>query len=182
MNQLELKSILDYDPDTGIFTWKARPTTENTREHNRKWNGQFAGKTAGSRLVVGDRVYCSIRTPDGPLLAHRLAWLFVYGEFPNLQLDHIDNNPSNNRISNLREATYGENHQNRTHASRVSRSGLLGVVLIPRSGKFYASITVDGKREFLGSFADKDLAHQAYLTAKARLHPFGEISKQIKGK
>lgn len=179
LTQAELMAVLDYDKETGVFTWKARPVTENSREHARKFNGRFAGKPAGSCHRTGDgRVYRAIKIEQKAYLAHRLAWLYVHGVWPNGEIDHIDNDASNNRIANLRDITSAENKQNRTAPARKSRSGRLGVLYIRATGKWQAKITINGEVKYLGTFADREEAYAAYLTAKRELHPFGELAKQ----
>ena len=94
LTQEYLKSILDYDLDTGIFTWKINKA-------KRTKIGDIAGWSYNG--------YREIEINDKKYKAHRLAWLYVYGEMPNKLIDHIDGNRSNNKISNLREATLDGN-------------------------------------------------------------------------
>ena len=102
---------LNYDPDTGVFVWKAA------------FGKAKIGAVAGTPSAKG---YLVIGVQGRRFLAHRLAWMFVFGAMPNGQLDHIDGNPANNRIANLREATNSQNHGNRG-PSRASTSGVKGV-------------------------------------------------------
>ena len=97
MTQAELKSILSYDPDTGVFLW-----LESRR-------GVTAGTVAGSTRHDG---YQSIRVRRKSYLAHRLAWLYTHGEWPEKNIDHIDHDPSNNRVSNLRDVPQTVNNRN----------------------------------------------------------------------
>ena len=137
----ELKELLIYNKETGIFTWK---------------QGRFSGKQAGFTRSDG---YVQIKVKNKPYLAHRLAWLYVTGAFPLLFIDHIDHNKDNNVFTNLREVTKAENCQN------VERKGIR-----KRQERYDARIMVNGQSKFLGSFDTEDEAKQAYLTAKKELH------------
>lgn len=103
--------------------------------------------------------------------AHRLAWLYVNGDWPSGQVDHINGNIDDNRISNLRvvEGT-AENKQNQSKSYKNNRSGMLGVSTC--GGSYRARIMVDGKSRSLGHFATAREASDAYLAAKRELHPF----------
>jgi hypothetical protein len=114
--------------------------------------------------------YVTIKVDAKRYLAHRLAWLYVHGEWPSRHLDHIDGDPSNNRIANLRDVSRSINMQNQLRARGDSLTGLLGVCKDTRKPWFYARITVHGKQINLGCFRTADAAHEAYLTAKRRLH------------
>lgn len=157
-----LRSLLHYNPETGEFTWLV------SRAGNAK-----AGYVAG--FDNGDG-YRKVRVDSHPYQAHRLAWLYIHGSWPNGHIDHINGNPSDNRIANLREATNSQNLQNRYRASSNSKSRLLGVSFDPKRGKWAAQIEVDGRCRFLGRYESADAAHAAYLKAKAALHPFATIA------
>lgn len=94
---------LTYNPETGEFFWKYR---ENARQ---QWNGRYAGKRAGAITARGDR-HITIR----PLVfkEHRLAYWFMTGEIPSCQIDHINNDQTDNRWANLRLATDSQQKQN----------------------------------------------------------------------
>lgn len=100
---------------------------------------------------------------------HRLAWLYVHGEFPKAFIDHMDGDRLNNAISNLRDVSKTVNGQNMRKATKRSMTGYLGVSVAPR-GKFVASISVQGKYRYLGFFDTAELAHESYLAAKRELH------------
>lgn len=152
------RDLLDYDPDLGVFRWR----------FSRR--GASAGKVAGNRMSNG---YIMIETCGSRYLAHRLAWFFVTGEWPSGHLDHIDGDPSNNRISNLRIASASQNAANKRR-SRNNTSGFKGVHL-DGSGRWRAAIKVDGKRTYLGSYDSPEDAHRAYVEAAERL--FGEYAR-----
>jgi hypothetical protein len=153
-----LKYLLDYNPETGIFIWKVS---------RRVRSGDVAGYT-------NDRGYVLVRV-DGKLYkAHRLAWFYVHGVWPD-EIDHIHGNRSDNRISQLRDVPHSGNAQNIRAARRDNASGLLGVSLHKASGKYVAQIQLDKKKHYLGLFDTSHLAHQAYIKAKRNLHKFSTI-------
>jgi hypothetical protein len=154
LNQILLKKLLSYDENTGIFTWK-----------NPIHGAVVSGKIAGYIRKDG---YCQIQIDSKLYLAHRLAWLYVYGKFPNNQIDHISGARNDNRIINLREATNKQNSQNIKNANINNTHGYLGVSC--NKYNYQAKIGTDGKTKHLGYFDTPELAHQAYLEAKRQLH------------
>ncbi|MBN5205363.1 HNH endonuclease [Serratia marcescens] len=147
-----LYSVLNYDKDTGQFTWKAN-------------KGKMkSGQPAGSVMRTG---YVRIFVDRKPYLAHRLAWAFFNGEHPDGYIDHVNGNRCDNRITNLRIATHQENIWN-SECSKSNKTGLKGVHFNARDKKFIAQITVNGKRKCLGSFENKHEAYEAYIN-EARL-------------
>ena len=115
--------------------------------------------------------YCIIRLDDRLYTAHRLAWLYVHGQWPTHQLDHINGNRQDNRLCNLRPATNAENAQNRTRKSNTS--GFPGVR--KTNSKWTAEIKVNYKPIRLGRFDSPEAAYAAYLEAKRKYHPFSLI-------
>lgn len=111
LSQGYLKNLLNYDPDTGIWTW-INPPNHNTR---------LMGKRAGNRRCDG---YLKIRIDGVAYYAGRLAYLYMQGRMPLFEVDHIDRDPSNDKWDNLREATSSENKCNRIVSNR---SGYRGV-------------------------------------------------------
>lgn len=158
-----LKELLDYSPDTGLFVWKV------SRRGTRK------GSVAGC-LKKGRAVYVVIGVEYEQYLAHRLAWLYVYGKWPENDIDHRDHNTVNNRIKNLRDATNSENHQNIIKApSSNSSTGFLGVHFHKKKNLYQTQIKISGKSMHIGYFHSAELAHEAYLKAKRQIHPFGML-------
>lgn len=149
-----LRELLDYDPLTGIFTWKRRATGNN----------KFFGRQAGTVTGAG---YVQIRIDRCSYRASRLVWLHTQGRWPIFLIDHENRVRTDNCLSNLREATTAQNAQNK---QCYAKSGYMGVTAHKRRWK--AAIELDGVREYLGLFATPALAHEAYLAAKRRLHPF----------
>lgn len=160
ISQAELLALVHYEPESGIFTWRV------SRGRCR------AGAVAGS-LTHTVSPYIHIRVGSRNYYAHRLAWLYVTGEWPASDLDHKDLDGTNNRFSNLREVTHQQNMFNRT-VQADNRLGVKGVRSV-KSGSFVATITLSGKRHHLGSFASIDAAAAAYREAADRLH--GEFAR-----
>lgn len=133
-----LRSILHYDPATGIFTWKVRTA-----------NQVKAGDVAGSLDGHG---YLQIKLQSRHYQAHRLAWLYVYGEWPKLSIDHINRNRADNRISNLRDVSHKQNLQNTSKYSN-NTSGHPGVSWNKRDSKWQAQIMHNYKHIYLGYFS-----------------------------
>ena len=152
-----LKQPLNYDEETGIFTWVVNRGSAK--------KGMIAGTLSGGymRIQICGKIYAS----------HRLAWVFVYGVWPKNDIDHINCVKSDNRICNLREATRSENQQNFHKAHLDSASGLLGASHY--KGRWIAQIQFGGRKKYLGHFSTKEEAHTAYLIEKRKLHPFGEL-------
>lgn len=141
-----LKELLEYDPTLGRFTWKVSN------------NGYVkVGSIAG---CLDPKGYVQIRIDRKLYKGHRLAWLYMFGEFPKEHLDHIDGDRANNRIENLRAATIRENSQNR----KEHRGGhLVGTSFNKRVKKWESYIQINGKRKRLGYFETQQEAHSAYL-------------------
>lgn len=159
MVQSYLKSILHYNPETGLFT-------RLVRKGNHK-----VGSTAGTPA----NGYVQIRIDNVGYLGHRLAWLYMTGALPTVQIDHRDLNRSNNIWTNLREATSGQNHQNRTKNCN-NKSGYLGASPHPNyAEKFVAHIKVNRINHYLGCFNTAQEAHEAYKQAKLKLHTFNPV-------
>jgi hypothetical protein len=153
-----LREVLAYDAATGIFTRKTST--------GRRWKaGLVAGTVARSRYVV-------IQV-DGVLYqAHRLAWLYVHGEWPPEIIDHINGDRTDNRLENLRCATNALNKAN----SRLRRDNSSGFKGVYAAGRWWrAQIRVNGHILHIGRFASKEAAHAAYMS-EARKH-FGEFAR-----
>lgn len=172
-----LNKLLDYDPDTGEFTWRERtadmtrePTREESgrkksREHMTKvWNTRFAGKPA-FRI---DRIGYMLGSVDKKILfAHRVAWAMHYGEWPphEMEVDHINGDRADNRIANLRIVTPAENSKNK-RLQKTNRSGYAGVVWVESRQRWEAGISDAGRAYHLGSFYTKAEAVAARKAAE----------------
>lgn len=156
LTQDRLKELFSYDDKTGLFTWLV------------SFGHAKAGRVAGA---VGPHGYRYIGVDAGFYKAHQLAWLYVTGEYPRAEIDHIDGNRDNNSFSNLRQALRQENMQNKKiYAS--NKSGFAGVWFHKQTNKWAASIQVAGSRKHLGLFDSPEAASAAYVMAKAKLHTF----------
>ena len=137
LTQERLKEVLDYDSETGLFFWK------------RKVSNIPIGKAAGALQNKG---YIQITIDSRNYLAHRVAWLYVYGEWPKNQIDHINRDKKDNCISNLRDVSNSTNQINiglRSHNS----SGVTGVVKSAKPHRPWAAqINRNNKKIFLGYF------------------------------
>ena len=158
LSQRTLKELLHYDPDTGVFTWKVRGKGISKI-------GSVAGYIRGGR-------YRYIKIRQTMYAAHNLAWLYFHGSFPSEQVDHINRNEDDNRISNLRAVTRSENCRNRKRPS-TNTSGVVGVQWNKAKKRWYADAYNDGKRIHLGSFISKEDAIKArkYAEKEFSYHP-----------
>lgn len=155
ITQERLKEAFDYNSTTGEFIWKIKTGSRSV-----------VGEVAGSKRADG---YVLIKLDKYRYLAHRLIWLYFYGEFPEMFIDHINGDPSDNRIENLRIASMSENMRNRSKQSN-NTSGYKGVFWHKGSRKYKAVITVNGKQISLGYFIDPKEAHDAYINASHTYH------------
>jgi hypothetical protein len=169
ITQAQLKKLVSYDSETGLFVWLPMDRSEfRTDSAWRGRNTRCAGLPAGSRRTDD---YVRIQLCGQQYMAHRLAWLYVYGSWPVNFIDHIDGNPNNNRISNLRDVTTIVNGQNQRRAQAHNKTtGLLGATYDKVARKYKAIITFEGKTKFIGHYKTAMEAHTAYVEAKRRLH------------
>lgn len=170
-----LRQLLRYDPETGKLFWK-----ERTREFAKtdaivlRWNRHTAGREA--LTARGTKGYLIGIILGARVKAHRVAWAIHYGEWPSGQLDHIDRNPANNRLANLRIVTTSQNCRNRGMRSD-NRSGHTGVHRSSRGRKWEASIRMEGKTIHIGTFAALEDAVAARINAEIQVgfhHASGE--------
>ena len=153
ITQEKLKELLHYDPDTGIFTRKV----------------SRGGRAIGSASGTPDRGYIRIFVDMKGYWAHRLAWLYVYGELPKRVIDHINHTRDDNRIKNLRDVTHKENCRNAPIRS-TNTSGVTGVHWDKRHVRWCAQIMVDGSCVPLGRYSD---INAAILTRKVAERSYG---------
>ncbi len=151
-----INSVIRYDPDTGKFFWKKRTG-----------GSSIAGNEASG--TTDCRGYVRIGVLGCIYKAHRLAMFITYGKFPDMEIDHINGNKADNRISNLREASRVKNQQNQISAYKSNSTGLLGVSQ-HKPGVWRARLCVSGKNKSLGLFSSPELAHEAYKEAKRVFH------------
>lgn len=140
--------------------------------------GQFVARIARGAAPMGKVVgtvtkdgYCWITIDRVQYPAGRLAWFYVYGQWPDGEIDHKDTNPSNNRIENLRDVTPTVNKQNKRRAQAGKKySPLLGAQWCKQAGKWKSSIRVSGRTKHLGFFPSDEAAAGAYVEAKRKFH------------
>jgi hypothetical protein len=156
VTRARLRALLDYDSKTGEFRWRKRRGAVKP--------GDIAGT-----LVQG---YRKIEIHGRSYPAHQLAWLCKKGKWCSQMIDHRDLDPSNNRWTNLRQATRSQNNANRRVSSN-NACGLKGVS--PHQGQWRATISKNGRKHYLGNFATPQAAHAAYAKAARKL--FGEFAR-----
>lgn len=154
----ELNKVLNYDKDSGIFTWISGG------RHNR-----LAGQIAGS---FGDE-YVKITMLGIRWKAHRLAWKMCYGVDPVGEIDHINGNKHDNRIANLRDCKKSDNGKN-AGLSKRNKSGFRGVTKHTGREKWIASLSINGKNKHLGVFDSPEEAGE--VAELARSLYYGEFS------
>lgn len=164
----KLRELLHYDPVTGVFTWRV------DRRLGLAGNGHLvaaAGSIAGQLDPSTGYMQCHVM--GRRYLMHRLAVLHVTGAWPTGEVDHEDGNRARNVWTNLRDVPHAINKQNQRRARADNKLMLQGVQFDPhgkREKRYRSRITVTGKVHRLGYFLTAEEAHEAYLTAKRRLH------------
>lgn len=154
-----VREVLNYDPETGVFTWIKNTTLRN-----------LIGKTAGCKDLRSGHKRIIIRIDSELHMAHRLAWLYMTDEWPPSLVDHINGNGLDNRWANLRLASVAQNMAN-SKARVDNKSGIKGVQQQKnKSSTWMARITVNRKNIYIGTYATKQEAHQAYLAAAKKYH------------
>jgi hypothetical protein len=168
LTQEYVRSLFEYDPETGVLTWKERPIEHFKSSRARNiWNARFAWKIAGT---MSDG-YVQICIHGALYYGHRLAWFYVHGEWPEHGIDHKDRSRNHNRMDNLRDATQADNVCNASLSKR-NTSGCKGVWA--HGKRWVAQIARNKKRFHLGVFDTKEEASNAYQQAAATL--FGEFA------
>jgi len=143
-----LRQLVDYNPRTGVLTWKFRSRKFCKSDHEQvRWNKRFSGKVAGVIAKDGYSVICIF---DRQYKSHRICWHLYYGEPAKGQIDHINGQRCDNRIENLRDVSARQNALNRKLISR-NKSGYAGVSQ-NAYGKWVAYISTKKKRLYLGGF------------------------------
>ena len=162
LTQEYLKTALEYNPETGVFLWKVRPLNHFDNENGmRAFNSRLPGRVAGSIDTHG---YIQIKINNILYLAHRLAWLYVYNEWPEFDIDHANRNRSDNRISNLRNGDGSLNNYN-TKMYKNNSTGLKGVSKHKNNNRWQSNIGLNGKQVYLGIFDCPAAASFAYQIA-----------------
>lgn len=156
MSKELFEKYLRHEEKSGELFWISRPSTKVA-----------CGDKAGTLCAKG---YIKIMIKRKVYRAHRIVWELCTGSAPVGEIDHINGNKSDNRISNLRDVTSSTNNENRRSTGMANTSGFLGVDFHKANRKWRAKITVGNKSVHIGYFEDPKSAHDAYLTEKRRLH------------
>jgi len=160
----ELKRLLSYDPETGVFRWLERrgPTA-------------LSGSRAGNPHHTG---YRHITVAGVGVSEHRLAWFYVHSRWPECEIDHINRVKDDNRIANLREATRSLN-QAYSGTRRDNKAGVRGVSWHKNNKRWIAAINIGGKQIHIGSYESKEAAAEAYaIRAQKLFGPFASVSQK----
>lgn len=174
-SQEELCALLRYELDTGKLYWRERPVSMFTAYKYRSaegsasaWNDLHAGKEALISVNRKGHLYGTLWKDR--FLAHRVIWKMVHGVDPD-NIDHINGNPSDNRLSNLRSVTNAENHKN-MKLMRTNTSGVCGVKRTPY-GTWAATGSIDNRNKHIGTFASKAdaIAARKMFEANHGYHP-----------
>jgi len=163
----QLRTLLDYNHETGVFRWRRR---DQLGHYARTWNTRYAGTVAGT----SQHGYIQIMINGTLYLGHRLAFLWVTGNWPEFEGDHIDGDPANNRWDNLRDATRSQGLMN-TRRRSDNTTGYKGVWLDKRRDQWVANIEANGKKHHLGYFPTPEAAKLARDAAADLLH--GEFAR-----
>ena len=171
-----LRQLLRYEPETGKLFWRVRDPSffkdgVKTAIHQAAiFNGSLAGNVALTTLHK--QGYLRGRVFNKTYAAHRVVWAIHYGEWPDGEVDHINGQPGDNRICNLRCVSHKENGRN-VKRFQNNTSGITGVAWNGQFQKWVAYITVDGKRRHLGVFDDFNEAASARKLAQQQhgFHP-----------
>lgn len=153
ITQSRLKELLNYNQNTGIFTWIVNK--------NRAHIGDIAG-------CSNSKGYIYIQINGYNFRAHRLAWLYVYGKFPDYEIDHIDRDRKNNRISNLRDINHNQNMQN-TKIYSSNKSGYRGVSWNKTQCKWKVTVRYKQKHYHGGVFVNIDDAIESVKCLREKL-------------
>jgi len=154
ITQQELKELLDYNSETGVFTWKVSPARQ-----------VFSGDIAGTKRKDG---YIQIKVKNKLILSHRLAWIYMYGYLPKY-IDHINGQRDDNRIINIREVSNQQNSLN-SKISKNNTSGIKGVYWDKSRNKWTVRLSIDGKCKFFKRFDDIDLAKLVIEEVRNKYH------------
>lgn len=165
----QIKALLEYDEQTGIFVWKYRPELEGTKAAG--WNRRYVGKQAGYVYEDG-YIGISIRKVRFP--AHVLAWVIVKGDWPERQIDHINTKRDDNRLENLRLASAAQNAWN-VPLAKKNKSGVKHVSWHRGAQKWQVKVRANSKDYYYGVHDDFELACVIAAEAAAKHH--GEFAR-----
>jgi hypothetical protein len=156
LTQQRLKEKLEYNPETGLFKWIVKPAG-NCKD------GWFEGSKSSNR-------YLNICVDGTIYLAHRLAWLYVYGSWPSKVIDHKDGNTYNNKLNNIRDVSLYANQHNLQKPPTTNKSGYIGVSWKSKQKQWIAQISYNGVKKYLGGYSTPEEASTVYQLAKELYH------------
>jgi hypothetical protein len=165
-----LRKLLRYEPDTGKLFWRERTPdmfedgSRPARDKCATWNGRYANKQAGTVTNFG---YISVSIWKCRIMAHRIAWAMYYGDLPKFNIDHINGNGLDNKISNLRDVDQKENSRNQRARSN-NAGNITGVHWDKSRNQWQAYIKVNYKQIHLGRFKSLDAAIAARKDAEVK--------------
>lgn len=163
ISQKTVQSLLEYNPDTGVLKWKERCESLFPKKcYMVAWNKKNAGNRAGSILTNKRTGYKNrqITLLGKRRLEHQVVWLYVKGHPIPTEIDHINQDATDNRWSNMRASNHSLNGRNSTKKS-TNTSGITGVYWHKRAGKWLAYCTCNGECNYLGLHADIKNAEKA---------------------
>ena len=175
-----VRDLLTYNPDTGKLFWKERPLKyfkNQNPNYAKRWNNRWVGKEA--LTSINRRKSGQIARLRGGFFGkkyctHRIVWLIYYGEWPKNEIDHINQDPTDNRIENLRDVTHAENNRNRTLQNN-STTGYIGVSYCTSrlTTKYRADISINNVNKYLGFYdtAEEAAAVRAVASINYNFHP-----------
>jgi hypothetical protein len=166
----EVRRLVSYDEVTGLFTWLRRPVRLGHEKADNVFNSKFAGKLAGS--IDPSHGYIKVNIYGRRYYAHRLAWAYVNGHWPDGIIDHINLDVADNRIDNLRIVDPAQSSMN-TPMRRTNKLGVKGVILTPWG--YHPQLQVRKKTIYLGYYKTLDEAKSAYDAASKKHH--GEFGR-----
>lgn len=151
-----VQEAFSYEPETGLIRWKS-----TGKGRHAKKNGVVGFKKGGSE-------YLAVKHQGKRLMLHRLAWCLHHGYWPDVFIDHLNGNPADNRLVNLRLADNKINAENQRRARSDNKTGFLGAQSCGK--KYKAQIRTGGVTHYLGMFETPEAAHLEYVKAKRVLH------------
>jgi hypothetical protein len=169
----ELRQLLDYNPETGVLTWRVRGREWFPSNNSHAvWNSRWAGRPAG--WLSASTGYHTVMVLRKSYSAHRVAWAIHYGSWPEGEVDHADTNRLNNKVTNLRVASHSQNQAN-GKAYKNNKTGFKGVYWDPKAEVYSVQIRANRRLTTVGRFRCLEEAVAAH--AKAHRERFGEFSR-----
>lgn len=174
--QKYLAECFTYDKNTGLLTWQVRRPAEHFKDTRGMavYKRVCSGRSAGSINIKTGRL-SNVSIAGKAFAVHRIIWKLIYGYDSTKFIDHIDRNPLNNRLDNLREATAAENMHNRS-INKNNSTGFKGVTYDKFKKKWCAKIYINCSAKWLGFFESPEKAHEAYCAEAKKL--FGAFSSE----